>query len=126
MKIRLWKDCKVVAIIDLAESGDGYTVSAAGGAGAICRPQVEYDPWAGYLVDHRRAPDDVIVIEPIEDAPCSTSENHLPCEATYVHLAHSWSAGNMTAWCEGIRPSSLFFDDETASLPAVPNEGVQQ
>jgi len=64
MMIRIWNGCRVVCLVDVGDEG-GYTISGpTGGAENGGRPDVDYDPWKGYVVDHKHAPGEVVVIEP--------------------------------------------------------------
>jgi hypothetical protein len=63
VRIRIWDGCAFICELDV--SRDGYTISGpAGGAEHAGRPDVEYDPWAGCVVDHNHAPGEVVTIEP--------------------------------------------------------------
>lgn len=64
MMIRIWNGCTVVCLLDAGKDG-GYSISGpAGGAENGARADIDYDPWAGYVVDHNRAPGEVVAIEP--------------------------------------------------------------
>lgn len=52
VKIRIWKGCKVLMLIDVDENGHAVQ-GPVGGAGNSARPDIEFDPWASLIVDHR-------------------------------------------------------------------------
>lgn len=47
--IRLWHGCKVLAVIDVSESGCSL-VTGVGGAENGARPTIELDPFRGLIV----------------------------------------------------------------------------
>ncbi len=52
MRIRIWNGCRVVHVLDLNE-GSSVTSGAVGGAELGGATDIELDPWAGLIVDHR-------------------------------------------------------------------------
>lgn len=52
VKIRIWKGCTVVLLLDVNESGYS-TVGAIGDAANSGTADIELDPWANLIVDHR-------------------------------------------------------------------------
>lgn len=53
MIIRIWNGCRVVHVISVGQEGGSSTLGAVGGAGNSTNAEIEIDPWAGLIVDHR-------------------------------------------------------------------------
>lgn len=51
--IRIWDGCTVKAVFSIGETGSSWNGSPSG-AGNSTRPDIEFDPWAGLVVDHRQ------------------------------------------------------------------------
>lgn len=50
--IRVWNGCTVRYVFSVSTTGS-TSVGAVGGAGNSAKPDIEIDPWAGLIVDHR-------------------------------------------------------------------------
>ncbi len=50
--IRIWDGCTVRMVMSVSKTGSS-TTGAVGGAGNSSKPDIELDPWAGLIVDHR-------------------------------------------------------------------------
>ena len=53
MIIRIWDGCTVRFVLDVDRNGSSSTLGAAGGASNSTKVDIEIDPWAGLIVDHR-------------------------------------------------------------------------
>lgn len=51
--IRVWDGCRVVALMSVDRSGTSSFSGAASGAANSSRVDIELDPWANLIVDHR-------------------------------------------------------------------------
>jgi hypothetical protein len=52
VNIRIWNGCKVVTVLTVSDQGYS-SIGAVGGASNSTKVDVELDPWAGLIVDHR-------------------------------------------------------------------------
>lgn len=50
--IRIWDGCTVRYVFSITNNGSS-SLGAVGGAGNSTKPDIELDPWAGLIVDHR-------------------------------------------------------------------------
>jgi hypothetical protein len=50
--IRIWHGCAVRQVITVSDTGSS-TIGAVGGAGNSTHADIELDPWANLVVDHR-------------------------------------------------------------------------
>lgn len=50
--IRVWHGCDVRLVVSVSPTGTA-SLGAVGGAGNSTRPDIEIDPWANLIVDHR-------------------------------------------------------------------------
>lgn len=53
--IRIWDGCVVRYVFTVSPTGSS-SIGAPGGAANGCHPDIEFDPWAGLIVDHRTGP----------------------------------------------------------------------
>lgn len=50
--IRIWDGCTVRAVFSVSDTGYS-AIGAVGGAGNSTKVDIELDPWANLIVDHR-------------------------------------------------------------------------
>lgn len=55
MIIRVWDGCTVKYVLDVGRDGSSASLGGAGGASNSTKVDIEIDPWAGLIVDHRVA-----------------------------------------------------------------------
>lgn len=49
--IRIWNDCKVLAVLEVGDDATSFQARVGGAASALM-PDVELDPFAGLIVAH--------------------------------------------------------------------------
>lgn len=97
--IRIWHGCKVIASVDVSDTGYS-THGAVGGAENSSRADIELDPWANLIVDHRAEyPTPVSILEtPInldEDEPYEPwSPDDIP--GSIVDYVNTWKSNTST------------------------------
>ncbi len=69
MIIRVWNFQTVVGVLSVGKDGGSAWIGPAGGASNSTKPDIEFDPWAGLIVDHTR--DHPVPVSTRETATCS-------------------------------------------------------
>lgn len=75
--IRIWSGNRVIQVVSVGQDGGSSTIGAVGGAGNSTQVDIELDPWAGLIVDHRAPhPHPVSIREEDEKEPQGDGEQY--------------------------------------------------